>query len=141
MALGEIGAPIGLAGAVRLHTLKSVTGLPIEDSLLMQSTDCWVYLAQAKPVRWLYSEIQECSVQTRGLKLRLQAIQTRDQAEQLRGAQVGLSRSVFPEPSDDEATGRTCWAARSSIARVAGLEKCSRFRPMAHMIGWCWMPA
>ncbi len=103
MALGEIGAPIGLSGAVRLHTLKSVTGLPIDDTLLMQSSDCWVYIAQSKPARWLYSKIQECSVQTRGLKLRLEAVQTRDQAEQLRGAQVGLSRSVFPEPSEDEA--------------------------------------
>jgi 16S rRNA processing protein RimM len=91
VALGEIGAPIGLSGAVRLHTLKSVTGLPIDDSLLMQSPDCWIYIAQSKPARWLYSAIQECSVQTR------------DQAEQLRGAQVGLSRSVFPEPSEDEA--------------------------------------
>ncbi len=106
MALGEVGAPIGLSGAVRLHTLKSVTGLPIDDSLLTQSKDCWVHIVSSRPDRWLHASILECSVQTRGLKLRLESITSRDQAEQLRGALVGLSRSVFPEPSEDE----TYWA-------------------------------
>ena len=103
MALAEVGAPIGLKGALRLHTLKSVTGLPIDDSLLLHSSDCWVHIASAKPPRWLHSRILECSPQTRGLKLQLEAITDRDQAELLRGAAVGLARSSFPEPDEDEA--------------------------------------
>ena len=103
MALAEVGAPIGLKGALRLHTLKSVTGLPIDDTLLMQSSDCWVHISAAKPPRWLHSRITECSPQTRGLKLQLEAITDRNQAELLRGAAVGLSRSSFPKPDEDEA--------------------------------------
>jgi len=97
--LAEVGAPIGLKGAVRLHTLKSVTGLPIDDSLLQDSRDCWVKL---KSGQWLHSEILECSTQTRGLKLQLATVMDRNQSELLRGALVGLSRSVFPEPDEDE---------------------------------------
>jgi len=101
--LAEVGAPIGLKGAVRLHTLKSVTGLPIDDSLLQASSHCWVKLASGQ---WLHSEILECSPQTRGLKLQLADISDRNQSESLRGAFVGLSRSEFPEPDEDE----TYWA-------------------------------
>lgn len=99
MPLAEVGAPIGLKGAVRLHTLKSVTGLPIDDSLLQDSAHCWLKLANGG---WLYSEIQECSPQTRGLKLQLASVNDRNHSELLRGAVVGLSRSEFPEPDDDE---------------------------------------
>lgn len=99
MPLAEVGAPIGLKGAVRLHTLKSVTGLPIDDSLLQDSPHCWVRLADGG---WLHSEIQECSPQTRGLKLQLAAVHDRNHSELLRGAVVGLSRSEFPEPDEDE---------------------------------------
>jgi len=45
----------------------------------------------------------ECSPQTRGLKLQLADINDRDQAERLRSGSVGLSRSIFPAESDDEA--------------------------------------
>ncbi len=100
VALAEAGAPIGLKGAVRLHTLKSVTGLPIDDSLLMDSDACWLKLPAGQ---WIHSQILECSVQTRGLKLQLADIHDRNQAELLRGALIGLSRASFPEPDDDEA--------------------------------------
>lgn len=113
MALAEVGAPIGLKGALRLHTLKSVTGLPIDDTLLIAASDCWVRLADRRRQvsdtvpdtshRWLYSRIIECSPQTRGLKLQLEAVADRNQAELLRGAAVGLSRGSFPEPDEDEA--------------------------------------
>lgn len=99
MPLAEVGAPIGLKGAVRLHTLKSVTGLPIDDSLLQDAPHCWLLLANGG---WLFSEITECSVQTRGLKLQLANISDRNQSEGLRGAVVGLSRAEFPEPDEDE---------------------------------------
>lgn len=103
MALAQIGAPIGLKGAVRLHTLKSVTGLPIDETLLIDATDCWVKRADQS---WLHSEILECSPQTRGLKLHLAAMHDRNLAETLRGGWVGLSRSLFPDPQEDE----TYWA-------------------------------
>lgn len=106
MALAEVGAPIGLKGAVRLHTLKSVSGLDIDDSLLMQSDVCWVRLAQPGPTQWLHARILECSPQTRGLKLQLEGVTDRDQAERLRSAAVGLSRSSFPEPE----AGASYWA-------------------------------
>ena len=102
MALAEIGAPIGLQGAVRIHTLKSVTGLPIEDSLLVELPDCWIRLA-GRQDRWLHSSILSCTPQTRGLKLQLNNITDRNQAETLRGAAVGISRSRFPELPQDEA--------------------------------------
>jgi len=108
VALAEVGAPIGLKGAVRLHTLKSVTGLPIDDTLLAQSDDCWLKVVSSAPSamgaspNWLRCRILECSPQTRGVKLQLQEITSRDQAELLRGASVGLARSSFPELSDDE---------------------------------------
>ncbi|MFN4960381.1 MAG: ribosome maturation factor RimM [Burkholderiales bacterium] len=100
VALAEIGAPIGLKGAVRLHTLKSVTGLAIDESLLVDAQECWVRLSNGQ---WLHSLIMECSPQTRGLKLQLADVNDRDQAERLRSGSVGLSRSSFPAESDDEA--------------------------------------
>lgn len=100
VALAEAGAPIGLKGAVRLHTLKSVTGLPIDDSLLTDSDACWLKLPAGQ---WIHSQILECSVQTRGLKLQLADICDRNQAELLRGALIGLSRASFPELDEDEA--------------------------------------
>jgi 16S rRNA processing protein RimM len=109
VALAEVGAPIGLKGAVRLHTLKSVTGLPIDDTLLAESKDCWLKLRHSPPSQasastslWLRCNILECSPQTRGVKLMLEEITDRNQAELLRGASVGLSRSSFPELSDNE---------------------------------------
>lgn len=99
VALAEVGAPIGLKGSVRLHTLKSVTGLPIDDSLLVSAPDCWLRLRDGS---WLHDRIVECSPQTRGLKLQLSSIQDRDQAEALRAASVGLPRSVFPEVAEGE---------------------------------------
>lgn len=99
--LAEVGAPIGLKGAVRLHTLKSVTGLAIDDSLLLSAPDCWVRLRDGS---WLHAPIVSCTPQTRGLKLILEGVSDRDQAERLRAASVGLPRSVFPEVAgDDEA--------------------------------------
>jgi 16S rRNA processing protein RimM len=103
VALAQIGAPIGLAGAVRIHTLKSATGLAIDDSLLLDSEHCWVDLGRGQ---WIESKILECSPQTRGLKLRLENIDSREQAELLKHAAVGLSRSQFPPTEDDE----TYWA-------------------------------
>jgi 16S rRNA processing protein RimM len=103
VALAQIGAPIGLAGAVRIHTLKSATGLAIDDSLLVNSEHCWIDLGRGQ---WIESKILECSPQTRGLKLRLHNIDTREQAELLKHAAVGLSRSEFPPAEDDE----TYWA-------------------------------
>ena len=118
MPLAEIGAPIGLAGAVRIHTLKSVTGLAMEDSLLMDAPCCWIKLAaitasggaragttEPSP-KWVHAEIVACTPQTRGVKLQLEAIRDRSQAEQLRGALVGLSRASFPP----EHEGETYWA-------------------------------
>lgn len=99
VALAEVGAPIGLKGAVRLHTLKSVTGLAIDDSLLASAPDCWLRLRDGS---WRYDRIVECSPQTRGLKLQLSGIHDRDQAEALRAASVGLSRKVFPEVAEGE---------------------------------------
>ncbi len=99
MALAQIGAPIGLSGAVRIHTLKSATGLEIDDSLLLSSRHCWIELGRGQ---WVESEILECSPQTRGLKLRLHNIGTREQAELLKHAAVGLPRSEFPDLADDE---------------------------------------
>jgi len=118
VALAEIGAPIGLAGAVRIHTLKSVTGLAMEDSLLMDAPCCWIKLAaitasggaragttEPSP-KWVHAEIVACTPQTRGVKLQLEAIRDRSHAEQLRGALVGLSRASFPP----EHEGETYWA-------------------------------
>ena len=118
VALAEIGAPIGLAGAVRIHTLKSVTGLAMEDSLLRDSPCCWIKLAaitasggaragttEPSP-KWVHAEIVACTPQTRGVKLQLEAIRDRSHAEQLRGALVGLSRASFPP----EHEGETYWA-------------------------------
>lgn len=99
MALAQIGAPIGLTGALRIHTLKSATGLAVEDSLLLSSGHCWIDLGRGQ---WIESKIIECSPQTRGLKLKLQNIESRDQAELLRHAAVGLSRSEFPPAQEDE---------------------------------------
>ena len=103
MALAQIGAPIGLSGAVRIHTLKSATGLALDDSLLQSSRNCWIELGRGQ---WIESEILECSPQTRGLKLRLHNIENREQAECLKHCSVGLSRSVFPPEAEDE----TYWA-------------------------------
>ncbi len=104
MALAEIGAPIGLKGALRIHTLKSVTGLPIDDSLLFDADACWIRLTDhLHRVTWMHARITACSAQTRGVKLELDAIHDRNQAELLRGAQVGLSRAAFPEADADEA--------------------------------------
>ncbi len=101
VALAEVGAPIGLKGAVRLHTLKSVTGLAIDDSLLLSAPDCWVRLRDGT---WRHDRIVSCSPQTRGLKLMLAGVSDRDQAEHLRSASVGLPRSAFPEvEGEDEA--------------------------------------
>jgi 16S rRNA processing protein RimM len=99
VALAQIGAPIGLSGAVRIHTLKSATGLSIDDSLLVDSRYCWISLGRGQ---WIESEILECSPQTRGLKLRLNNIESREQAELLKHAAVGLSRSEFPPAEEDE---------------------------------------
>jgi 16S rRNA processing protein RimM len=99
VGLATIGAPIGLSGALRIHTLKSATGLAMEESLLVESGRCWIDLGRG---RWIESEILECSAQTRGLKLRLQNITSRDHAELLRHAVVGLSRSEFPPAAEDE---------------------------------------
>jgi 16S rRNA processing protein RimM len=99
VALAQIGAPIGLSGAVRIHTLKSATGLSIDESLLAHSGHCWIDLGRGQ---WIASEILECSPQTRGLKLKLHNIETREQAELLKHAAVGLSRSEFPPTEDDE---------------------------------------
>lgn len=117
VALAEIGAPIGLTGAVRIHTLKSVTGLAMEDSLLMDAPRCWIKLAATtasggaragttESSQWVHAEIVACTPQTRGVKLQLEAIRDRSQAEQLRGALVGLSRASFPPEHEDE----TYWA-------------------------------
>jgi 16S rRNA processing protein RimM len=103
VALASIGAPIGLKGAVRLHTLKSATGLPIDDSLLIDAADCWIKRADQS---WLHSQILECSPQTRGLKLQLADVSDRNRAETLRGGWVGMSRSLFPETDAHE----TYWA-------------------------------
>lgn len=103
MALAQIGAPIGLTGAVRIHTLKSATGLEIDDTLLLSSSACWIDLGRGQ---WIESKILECSPQTRGLKLKLHNIESREQAELLKHAAVGLSRSDFPALSEDE----TYWA-------------------------------
>jgi len=104
VALAEVGAPIGLQGAVRIHTLKSVTGLPIDDSLLFEATACWIrWTDPRQQAKWLHARITACSAQTRGVKLQLDAITDRNQAELLRGAQVGLSRSEFPQADEDEA--------------------------------------
>lgn len=118
VALAEIGAPIGLAGAVRIHTLKSVTGLAMEDSLLMEAPRCWIKVATAIAAggaragmtapspQWVRADIIACTPQTRGVKLQLEGIRDRSQAEQLRGALVGLSRASFPPEHEDE----TYWA-------------------------------
>jgi len=70
---------------------------------LVNSDHCWVELGRDQ---WIESKILECSPQTRGLKLRLQNIDTREQAELLKHASVGLSRSEFPPAAEDE----TYWA-------------------------------
>ena len=118
VALAEIGAPIGLAGAVRIHTLKSVTGLAMEDSLLMDAPRCWIKLAATTAwagtpagttepsSHWMHAAIVACTLQTRGVKLQLDTIRDRSQAEQLRGALVGLSRASFPPARENE----TYWA-------------------------------
>ncbi len=99
VALAQIGAPIGLSGAVRIHTLKSVTGLDVGDSLLLSAGHCWIDLGRGQ---WIESTILECSPQTRGLKLRLHNIESREQAELLKHAAVGVSRSEFPAVGDNE---------------------------------------
>lgn len=99
VALAQIGAPIGLSGAIRIHTLQSVTGLDVGDSLLLKTQRCWISLGRGQ---WVESEILECSPQTRGLKLKLHNIETREQAELLRHAAVGLSRCEFPPAEEDE---------------------------------------
>lgn len=118
VALAEVGAPIGLAGAVRIHTLKSVTGLAMEDSLLMDAPRCWIKLAATTAwagtpagttepsSHWMHAAIVACTLQTRGAKLQLDTIRDRSQAEQLRGALVGLSRASFPPARENE----TYWA-------------------------------
>jgi len=118
VALAEVGAPIGLAGAVRIHTLKSVTGLAMEDSLLMDAPRCWIKLAATTAwagtpagttepsSHWMHAAIVACTLQTRGVKLQLDTIRDRSQAEQLRGALVGLSRASFPPARENE----TYWA-------------------------------
>ena len=99
MALAEIGAPIGLKGAVRLRTFDSAATSFSDHSALFDVKACWVKTANG---RWIHSDILECSPQTRGLKLQLALVDDRTKAEALRGAQVGLGRSAFPQLDEEE---------------------------------------
>jgi 16S rRNA processing protein RimM len=94
VALAEVGAPIGLKGAVRLRTLDSVAAGLAESSVLFNVRSCWL---QTPMGQWIHDSILECSPQTRGLKLQLSSINSRELAELIRGAQVGLARQDFPK--------------------------------------------
>jgi 16S rRNA processing protein RimM len=94
---------VGLKGAVGLRTLASLSGTAADQSVLIQAKSCWLKLPTGQ---WIHSDIVDCAPQTRGLRLQLAAIADRTQAELLRGAVVGIARSLFPEAQDDE----TYWA-------------------------------
>ena len=98
-----MGAPVGLKGAVGLRTLASLSGTGVDQSVLIEAKSCWLKLPSGQ---WIHSDIVNCAPQTRGLRLLLGAITDRTQAELIRGAIVGIPRSLFPETNDDE----TYWA-------------------------------
>jgi len=99
VALAEVGAPIGLKGAVRVSTYGTSHGLQAYPSLLFEISECWLRLAHGQ---WLQTAIDDCSAQTRGLKVHFKEINDRNAAELIRGAVIGCSRSAFPETSPEE---------------------------------------
>lgn len=117
VAVATVGAPIGLSGAVRLRTFDSFYGTQADEPILCQLKSCWLKLAAPGGLvvgreqapspsaqdRWIVSAIKSCAVQPRGLKLQLELITDRNQAEGLRGAEVGVSRSAFPAANEQEA--------------------------------------
>lgn len=103
VAVAEVGAPIGLKGAVRIHTFHSVTGISGPGSILGTLARCWL---KKKDGTFALFDVIACTPQTRGEKLLLKGITDRDQAQSFVGCAIGVSRSDFPPPGEDE----TYWA-------------------------------
>ncbi|MDR2240644.1 MAG: ribosome maturation factor RimM [Zoogloeaceae bacterium] len=122
--LGRIAAPYGVRGWVKVL----IFGDALESWMDMP---CWWLCAQetAADSAWQTKSIAECRVHGKGLVVRFEGVEDRDQAALLSGLHVGAPREALPETAPDE----YYWAdliglavvnlAGENLGHVAGLAR------------------
>jgi 16S rRNA processing protein RimM len=90
--MGYVKGSFGVKGWVRLHTDTEFT-----DGLLEYPV-WWL----GKNDQWSAFTLVEGAVQAKGLVAKFEGINTPEQAAALRGSSVAISRTLLPEPDEDE---------------------------------------
>lgn len=112
VVLGQVGAPTGVRGWVRLNSYTE----PREG--LLDYDDCFLCLQGD----WRRARLAEGRPQGKALVGRFEGIDDRDAAIALRGAEIGVERGALPDPGE----GRYYWAdleglrVRHTDGRVLG---------------------
>ncbi len=96
VVLGRIGAPWGVRGWVRLNSYTEPR------PALLDYSDCFL----RRGADWVSARFAEGRIQGKGLVARLDGIEDRDAALELRGAEIGVRREDMPEPEE----GHYYWA-------------------------------
>lgn len=95
VVVGNIGSAYGIKGWVKVHSYTD----PI-DNILHFSV---IFLRDPKPVSsWSARKIRHGRVHGKGIVIQLEGVDDRNQAELLRGMEIGVPREQLPEPEEGE---------------------------------------
>ena len=104
--MGRVSAPYGVRGMVRVQPWSE------DPFALVQHTAWW--LRQRQGSQWEPRRVMQVKAHGAALVAALERIATRDDAEALRGAEVGIAREDLPDLAADE----LYWADLEGLAVV-----------------------